>query len=206
MDAEGRAALERELGELHGAGDFEAAATRAVRGYGPELLGFLHAILHDPDLAGEVFSQLCEDLWRGLPAFEARASFRTWLYTLARHAAWRRLRRDQHGRRHLPLDDCSMVSRVEQEVRAATLPHLRTETKDRLVALRESLPVEDQTLLILRIDRGLDWNDLVRVLHEGASFDAATLKRESARLRKRFQLLKDRLRERARAEGLLQAD
>jgi RNA polymerase sigma-70 factor (ECF subfamily) len=206
MDADARAALERELTELHRRGDYEAAATRAVRGYGPELLGFLHAILHDADRAGEVFSQLCEDLWRGLPGFAARASFRTWLYTLARHAAWRRLKREQQARRELPLDDCSMVSRVEQEVRAATLPHLRTETRDRLVELRESLPVEDQAVLILRIDRKLDWNDLARVLHEGETLDDAALKRESARLRKRFQLLKERLRERARAEGLLASE
>jgi RNA polymerase sigma-70 factor (ECF subfamily) len=204
MDADARAALERELTQLHGDGDFAAAATRAVRGYGPELLGFLHALLHDPEQASEVFSQLCEDLWRGLPGFAGRASFRTWLYTLARHAAWRRLRREQQVRRQVALDDCSIVSRVEQEVRLATMPHLRTETKDRLVALRESLPVDDQAILILRIDRGLDWNDLARVLNDDTAFDDATRKREAARLRKRFQLVKERLRELARAEGLLE--
>jgi RNA polymerase sigma-70 factor, ECF subfamily len=60
---------------------------------------------------------------------------------------------------------------------------------------------------VLRIDRGLSWSDLARVLHEGeedAALDDEALAREAARLRKRFQLVKDKLREMAKKEGLLE--
>jgi RNA polymerase sigma-70 factor (ECF subfamily) len=61
-------------------------------------------------------------------------------------------------------------------------------------------------LLVLRVDRNLEWNDLARVLAEGddgtAPLADADVTREAARLRKRFQLLKEKLREMAKREGL----
>jgi RNA polymerase sigma-70 factor (ECF subfamily) len=77
--------------------------------------------------------------------------------------------------------------------------------KNRIAELRDSLEEEDRALLLLRVDRGLSWTDLVHVLHEGseAPLEGEAIKREAARLRKRFQIVKDRLREMARKEGLL---
>jgi hypothetical protein len=48
------------------------------------------------------------------------------------------------------------------------------------------------------------WTEIARVvLGAEGDVDAAALKRESARVRKRFQLVKERLRELALARGLL---
>jgi RNA polymerase sigma-70 factor (ECF subfamily) len=81
---------------------------------------------------------------------------------------------------------------------------LRTETKSKLVELRQRLPDDDQLLLILRIDRHLSWEELARVfLEEREDASAEALKRESARLRKRFQLVKERLRALAVEHGLV---
>jgi RNA polymerase sigma-70 factor (ECF subfamily) len=199
-----REALEAQLAHLFEAGKFDETATVAVSGYGPELLGFLVALHADPDEAAEVFAQLCEDLWRGLPGFERRASFRTWLYTLTRHASHRYRRTvRRRARRNLPLSECPALSAIEQQVRTSTLPHLKSQTKARLAALRSSLTVEEQTILILRVDKGLDWNELARVLGDGEEPGPAELARASARLRKRFQQIKTRLRELAAKEGLL---
>jgi len=145
---------------------------------------------------------LGEDLWRGIKSFGWRCSFRTWLYTLARHAI-SRFKRAPHQRagRNIPV---SQVSELVDRVRTRTLPHLRTEIKDRFAALRETLEPDDQTLLILRVNRGLSWEEVARVMADGDEPDAAELKKVSARLRKRFQLLKDELRQRAQASGLLE--
>ena len=57
-------------------------------------------------------------------------------------------------------------------------------------------------MLILRIDKGLSWRDLALVMNDEAGVsDGAELDREAARLRKRFQIAKERLRELARARG-----
>jgi RNA polymerase sigma-70 factor (ECF subfamily) len=69
--------------------------------------------------------------------------------------------------------------------------------------LRERLPMEDQQILILRVGRNLSWPEIAMVLAEdGLRSSSEELTREAARLRKRFQLAKDRLRAMAREEGL----
>jgi RNA polymerase sigma-70 factor (ECF subfamily) len=148
-----------------------------------------------------VFAQLAEDLWRGLPGFDGQCSLRTWLYVLARHAAarFRRSPWNHEGRR---TGDDSLDALVEH-ARSRTQPWLRTSVKDRFRALRESLDPDDRALLVLRVDRDLGWNDIARVTLGSESPDEAALKRESDRLRKRFQLLKDELRQRALAAGML---
>jgi RNA polymerase sigma-70 factor (ECF subfamily) len=91
-------------------------------------------------------------------------------------------------------------------VRTETLAFLRTETRTRLHSLRDSLPEEQRMLLVLRVDRQLAWNELARVLAEtegDAPLDDAALAKEAARLRKQFQLVKDRLRALAKKEGLI---
>jgi RNA polymerase sigma-70 factor (ECF subfamily) len=98
--------------------------------------------------------------------------------------------------------ESELVALADQIART-TMSGLRGERRTRLQELRGTLPVEDQMLLVLRVERELDWNDLVRVMNDGATLDAATLARESARLRKRFQLATDKLRELARERGLL---
>jgi RNA polymerase sigma-70 factor (ECF subfamily) len=182
-------------------GAFGAAATQALEHYGPELYGFLVNYLGNELDATEVFSQVSEDLWKGLPHFGLRCSVRTWLYVLARHAS-ARFRRSPDNRRERHTDDVRLCDMVER-ARSRTQPWLRTDVKDRWRALRDSLDPEDRSLLVLRIDRELPWEDVARVTLGGEAPDDAALVRETARLCKRFQLLKQELRRRAREAGLL---
>ena len=63
--------------------------------------------------------------------------------------------------------------------------------KTSIQKLREELTADEQTLLILRVDRGLSWGDVADVMEI-----------ESAVVRKRFERIKDKLRELARARGI----
>ena len=85
--------LEQRIRRHHERGELKEAATAAIEGFGPEILGFLKAVVRDERLAGEVFAQFCEDLWTGLAGFRWETRFRTWGYTLARNA-WHRQRRE----------------------------------------------------------------------------------------------------------------
>jgi RNA polymerase sigma-70 factor (ECF subfamily) len=70
----------------------------------------------------------------------------------------------------------------------------------KLTSLRDELPVEDRTLLILRVDRDLAWDEIALAFAENPeAFSDEERKREAARLRKRFQLVKERLVARIRA-------
>jgi RNA polymerase sigma-70 factor (ECF subfamily) len=197
--------LERELRLFLDQRDYPRAATLAIRGFGPEIFGFLLAFHRDEEEAAEVFATFSERLWRDLSTFAGSSSFRTWAYALARHASLN-YRRDtrRRERRLQPLPEGSELSGIAEQVRSETLSFLRTERRSRFAELRASLPSEDQALLILRVDRGLPWNDLVRVLRAGAEpLAKGELAREAARLRKRFQLLKARLLELGREAGII---
>ena len=180
-------------------GAFERAATAALDSYGSEVYGYLINYFGGESDAAEVFAQVGEDLWKGLPKFGFRCSIRTWLYVLARNAASNYRRSPWHRQR----TGDSALDQAIQRVRTGTAPWQQTEVKDRWRALRESLDPDDRSLLVLRIDRNLSWEDCARVTLETDAVDDAELVREAARLRKQFQFLKDELRERARQAGLL---
>lgn len=184
-------------------GDYDGAATAALRAYGGEIFGFLLAIQRDEALASEAFSAFSEGLWRGLRNFEWGATLRTWAYGIARNVA-RGARRDARRREKRGARlGVSALEDVAAAVRTETLSFLRTEKRTRLQELRDALDPEDRALLVLRIDRALPWNELARVLCErDEPIDEAAAAREAARLRKRFQHLKEQLREAAKREGL----
>ena len=196
--------LETELGALLGAAAYDRLATRALEAYGDEVYGFLiHHLGSEPD-AGEVFAQMTEDLWRGLPAFGARCSVRTWLYVLARHAA-SRFRRSPWNHRDRRTGDSRLDAAIAQQ-RTRTRPWQRTDVKDRFAVLREALDPDDRVLLVLRVDRGMPWQDVARITLEVDEPGEKALERETDRLMKRFQLLKEQLRRRARDLGILDED
>ncbi len=187
--------LEEQIRAHHDAGRFDQALTVALEGYGREVMGFLMLRLRrDEGLAAEAFSQLGEDLWKGIESFGWRSSFRTWMYVLARNAASRQ-GRDRHRRDGVALSE---VSELVARVRTQTLTFLRTEAKDRFAELRAELSPEEQQLLVLRVKRGLGWSEIATILDEEvADDDEEAIKRVAARYRQRFKSVKDRLRKRA---------
>lgn len=207
MQPEQREELEREIRAHCERGELQDAAAAAVRGYGPEIYGFLVAFHRQKDDASEVFAAFTERLWRGLPGFEWQCSFRTWAYAIARNTSltYRRQAR-RRAEMYGPLPEGSQLSALEQPARSETASYLKTHRQTRMAALRESLPREDQELLVLRVDKKLPWRDLARVLlhpEDGSCPSDQLLEREAARLRKRYQLVKEQLYEMGRREGLL---
>ncbi|HJL14738.1 MAG TPA: sigma-70 family RNA polymerase sigma factor [Sandaracinaceae bacterium LLY-WYZ-13_1] len=193
---------EARIREAFERGDLRAAATRGLETYGPEVLSFLMATTRDESVAGEVFSQASEDMWAGLAGFGWRSSFRSWFYAIARHAASRHRRAPANqSRRHAPLSE---ISEVAVRVRTETIPYLRTEVKDRFAQLREALEPDDRALLVLRVNQELSWKEIAVVLEAVDGLDEAALARASARLRQRFQKVKQRIRELAVERGILE--
>ncbi|MFO0616887.1 MAG: sigma-70 family RNA polymerase sigma factor [Polyangiaceae bacterium] len=188
--------------ELVALGDVDGAATVAIRAYGGEIFGFLLAI-HPADDASDVFSAFSERLWRSLGKFAWQCPLRAWAYVIARNESRRALDgAKRRGKREAPLSP-SAVSGVAAEVRSKTLSLYATENKTALAALRDGLPEDERMLLVLRMDRELEWIDLARVFHDGeAELEAEELKREAARLRKRFQLVKAKLLDLGTQRGL----
>lgn len=182
--------LDEQIRVLLAARKIAEATTLALRELGPEILGFLSGVLGDAD-GDEVFSAFSERLWRSLEGFEGRCKLRTWTYVLARHeiSRFRRgARRHVEGR--VPISGLQEVLEVVRKTRST----LVADRRRTLTRLRNDLPIEDRTLLILRVDRDLSFDDIALAFAENPeAFGDEDRKRESARLRKRFQLVKQRL-------------
>ena len=167
-------------------GDARAATAETLRAYGPQMAGYLTAILRDEDDVADVFSQFAEDLFRGIAGFRWECSLRAWLHKLA-WSAVSRFGRDPWRKRGRRLET-SEISELAQHVLSSSA----AERNDRMAKLRASLDAEEQTLLILRLDRDLSWREVSQVLSVG-----------EAALRKRFERLRQKLAKQAREEGLL---
>jgi RNA polymerase sigma-70 factor (ECF subfamily) len=198
------APLEKRILTAWEAAEFQQAATISIRSYGPEILGFLVAFTQSRSEADDIFSYFLEDFWRGLPGFEWRCTLRSWAYTLAKHAAYRFFARSRERRGHVPISRVPELAEVEREVRTSTAHYLRTTVKTRLRILREQLPMEEQMILTLRIDRNLSWRDIAVIMNDnGVLSDEDALTTAEATWRKRFERAKDKLKHLAAEEGII---
>jgi RNA polymerase sigma-70 factor (ECF subfamily) len=87
------------------------------------------------------------------------------------------------------------AAEVAARVRSQTREYLRTEAKHRLAGVIARLDEEDRMLLLLRVQRRLSWAEVTRVLAGEQAPSAALLSRRSAALRKRFERLKQIVRD-----------
>ncbi|MBI5067088.1 MAG: sigma-70 family RNA polymerase sigma factor [Deltaproteobacteria bacterium] len=186
--------LEERLRQLLAGGDLRATATEAIRGYGPQVLQVLRAMLRDEADAREAFSQFAENLWKGLSTFRGEASFKTWALRLACNAA--RNQRDEAWRRRGRRFATGEASAIAEEVRTRSVVRVELQ-RQALDRLRQALSVEEQSLLVLRLDQQLSWNEVADVLAEEGK------PAEPAALMKRYERIKERLGKLAREQGLV---
>lgn len=171
---------EARIRERFDAGDLRAAATLTIDAYGGEICSYLAAVLRDDDLARDVFADAAVELWKDLPKFRWQSTLRTWFYAVARHRMYARL--EQRKRR--PASPLSQAPEIAAQVRTTTAAWRRTDVKEEVARARASLTPDEQSLLILRVDRQMSWREVAAVLDESS---------EPA-LRKRFERIKEKLR------------
>jgi RNA polymerase sigma-70 factor (ECF subfamily) len=186
--------VEARVAEAVARRDFESAATALIEGYGSQVLGYLRAVVKDGEEAEDAFALFAENVWRGFPTWEGRASARAWAYSVAWNAAGRMFRDPWHRRRR------KLQKSVASKLAAAVLSSSRLDLERReagLERLRAVLTPEEQSLLVLRVDRELSWREVAVAM--GEPDEEASL----AALRKRFERLKAKLAITARTCGLL---
>ncbi len=177
---------------LLAAGRPRAAAEEVIRTHGAAVRAYLAALLRDPDLADDAYSDWCEWTLDAIARYEGHSSLRTWAYGVAHNAA-RRVRDDAFRRRRCPLSG-------NEPVRLASSSSLARGTRERaavLDAIRARLSLDDQGLLALRVEHGLAWEAIAAILSNGDRVTAAAL-------RKRFERVKERIRRLARDAGALE--
>ena len=197
--------VEGRIREMYEGDRAQEALTLAFESYGGEIMGLLLSMCRSEDHASEAFLVFSADVVAGVGTFSWQSPLRSWMYAVARNAM-NRFYRNPHNQagRHLRLDDMLHLSQEVERVRTATLEYRKTEVKDAVRALRDQLDADDRMLLTLRVDRAMAWQDVARAfLPPDSDPSPQDLSREAAKLRKRFERAKDRLRELAVAAGLI---
>ncbi|MEO1269454.1 MAG: sigma-70 family RNA polymerase sigma factor, partial [Myxococcota bacterium] len=137
-------------------------------------------------------------LWKSLPSFQGRSAFFTWAFTLARRSISRTLERPER-RREDRLDTHQANNLPEHWSRTATAEWRRTANRNRFQKMCADLDPEERTLIMLRIDQELPWKEIAVVMHDDddAPLEGKDLSHRAALLRKRFERIKNKLRQAA---------
>jgi RNA polymerase sigma-70 factor, ECF subfamily len=136
----------------------------------------------DDDEARDVAQETFIRAWRGLPRFEGRARFFTWLYRIAYNEAQRRLsKRPPAGAvvstEERPLDDLAAdTPGPDEEVE-------REELRAALAAALRELPVDLRAPVVLRDVEGLSTREAASVLDLGEAAFKSRLHRGRMALR-----------------------
>ncbi len=184
--------IDEEVKALIAQDDIHQATERVIQTYGGQIFGYLQGISRDAETAHEVFQQFSMDLWKGLGKFQWRASLRTWLFTLARHAHARHMRGPK-GRQDAHLDTHEEAALPGRWARTATELWRKTEAKDWLWEQVQSFETSDRELLVLRLVQHMNWKEIAAVTAD-SEMTGPELTKRAASLRKRFERLKEKLR------------
>ena len=196
--------IEAQLQQLLLTRSFSEATTLGIEAYGPSILGMLVGALGDEDAAEDVYAVWCEDVWNGIDGFEGRSRFSTWAYRVAYNALSRYHRTPwQRHRLSLRTGDDHQRRLLEERIHVTTAAWRKTTVKDAFQSLRKQLTPTENTLIILRIDRGLSWREIAQIMIEADDPSAARLQREANRLAQVFHRTKQKLHDLARDAGLL---
>lgn len=138
----------------------------------------------NPEDAADLTQEAFLNAWRGLSAFDGRASFSTWLYRLTSNACIDFLRREK---RRVSLS-MTLEDEEDEEGRQAQLPDSRyspereLEKKEAAEAVRRGLAAlsdEHREVLVLRELEGLSYTEIAQTL----SLEEGTVKSRIARAR-----------------------
>lgn len=168
----------------------EPPATTVLREHGAEIFGFL-VRSHGAADAEEIYGLFVDALVKSDTTYRGEVSPRTWGYLLARSAA-RRYARSRARARALFSPMAHHPSALERPV---TGPERSALAASEVTAIDASLSPEERELLVLRLGRGFRFSEIALILGEVEDGDPADERvRAAARLRKRFQELRDRIR------------
>jgi RNA polymerase sigma-70 factor (ECF subfamily) len=140
------------------AGD-RAALEELYARYRRPLFGFLLGIAPDTATAEEILQDTLVAVWQGAAGFEGRATFRQWVFAVARRQAYNAVRR-----RQLP-----WAGPAELEATEASGPSPETEALtgaalDDLAAHIRGLPPGQREVLVLTLVEGFSYEETAAIL------------------------------------------
>lgn len=171
---------DRALLERWRAGDADAGQALFGRHF-DSVYGFFETKC--PPDADELVQATFLAILRAKDQFRGDSSFRTYLFTIARHELYRLLRTRQRHDAKLDFE----LSSIAELVSTPGTRMARNQEQRRLVEALQQLPVEQQTLLELHYWEDMDIADLAKVFESPAATIRTRLHRARKALRDRME-------------------
>ncbi|MBA3789317.1 sigma-70 family RNA polymerase sigma factor [Patescibacteria group bacterium] len=170
--------------------DDRAAFQTLVERYLPEVYRFCHNFIGNTADAEDATQETFVKAWRNIRRFHENKSFKTWLFAIAKNSAIDIMRK----RRSVPFsrfdtDDAENVlvaTLADPEPLPEELFARKTLAKKVRKVLAE-LPPRDRTILSLRYDEELSFEDISRILSMPANTIRSLHRRALIALRKKFE-------------------
>ncbi len=192
MDQQTKQTAEAKISGFLESGDTERAVEEILTAYGPRIFRMMMGVFQDEATTQDVYQQFSITLWESLDSFRGDSQVYTWTYTLARRTIGQKLRGKGDRETRLQTDQKNRLA--AKWTRTATAEWRKTESKDKFQQMVEDLDSDERTLVMLRIGEEMPWKEVARVMHDGDEpLEGSELTKESGRLRKKFQRVKDKL-------------
>jgi RNA polymerase sigma-70 factor (ECF subfamily) len=177
---------ERELVERARGGDREAFSC-LVKNYEGKVFQLAYGLTRDRQAADDLAQEAFLKAYLGLPKFEARSAFGTWLYRIVVNQAKDHLRRVR-SRKEVPLDDLSPAVLADHDgpEREARL-RAREKTRELVLRMIGRLPEKYASILSLRDLQGRSYEDIAEILNLSPGTVNSRLHRARKLLRKRLE-------------------
>jgi RNA polymerase sigma factor (sigma-70 family) len=154
---------EEEALRLLRRGDVDEALQLLMRRYSTVVYRFCRNALADPVLAEDVHQQVFLQAYRDLPWFEPRATMRSWIFAIARHRVLDAVKARRRAQRREGELHAGLEPMTEQSVDAILdTARLQRALEDCVAVLPENVRVT----LLLRYQRGLNYEEIAGVMHE----------------------------------------
>lgn len=169
---------------LH-AGELAQALTILMSRYGDEVYRHCRQVLGDSDLAADVHQTVFVQAYRDLPSFTGRASFRTWLYAIARHRCLDALKIQKRRRLRFLL---GAVAQDRPDPRPDAREQLQGRAEaDAMTRALETLKPEVRIAVLLRYREEMSFEEMADVCGEQAATLQARVARALPKLKKSLQ-------------------
>ena len=142
-------------------GDYQAFESLVTR-YESKVYRLAVRMLRNPQDAEDALQETFLQVYRGLPGFEGRSAFSTWLFRLATNVCLMKIRhRETEPSKLMPLedylprqDDGEIPQMVDWSIRPEEAL-LSKESREKMMGALEKLPAEYRAVFILRDMEGL---------------------------------------------------
>lgn len=156
-----------------------AAVSELFRRYGDRLYAWCFRHLREHEAALDVAQDTFMAAFRGLPAFDGRAEFSSWLFAIARYRCVSALRARRPTDDEFDLDSMAGPDKNPEDAFLA-----RENEEQALALINATLDRDERTALWLRCYEGMPVDEITRVLDlDGSAGARALLQRARRKLR-----------------------